>query len=300
MRLSTLQAIIDDTIANIELDSEKNTGTPTTYTVSNWNGVHKKLYIFNQIPLFRDSVETIFALAPHFRSNASPLTVTDQQLRAINNTISKIKWQCEAILSLPSTSSLQEENTINIKLPKANDLKELENVIHRIDQSFSQCPIFKENIGLKLLSFDHGSEWIVLGLVVGGAITLKPLADFLKSIFEIRKTIAETEKIRKETVLVDMQIEEKNNKIALEAIEKYEQILLENRCKQIAQSVNPNTEYTPEEIQKLAFSVKTLAILMEEGMEIYPSDIADEETINSFPKKENPSLLSDLPKLLSK
>lgn len=76
-------------------------------------------------------------------------------------------------------------------------------------------------------------------------------------------------------------------KIKALCIEKFESIGLEYE------------KITPEDSSRIVHSMKTLADLMDQGIEIYPSPSCDNETKKLFPKQEEMKLLEEGQKLLN-
>ncbi len=172
----------------------------------------------------------------------------------------------------------ETETTLNIKLPKVKEFKDLEKSCVQLKRALGQ--VVSEYGGeLQIKQLDYGSEWIILDVKIVAAIpfifyiikrSIKAANDFY-SMKLVR------EECRKHNI--DNNFQEKQNEILIE-IEK-------QKLSMISQDVDDkffsDKAKDNERLKRIEESIKNLIAFLERGGEVYPSLIASEEIQKEVP-----------------
>lgn len=305
MRKSLVAKQVEYFYQNLNLEvSDKSHGGNSYKVINNWFPISTSLYKLSEYDFIGDSVQNIFDLGASFQSSSKSISIlSGAEYNGFITKFNIVKAKCEAIIDLYKIADDDLEN-IYVKLPdNLNDLNTLASIISDLDIAFNKCPILNKNIGnVSFKKVEEGSNWLVIaiGAVIAGAKALDWLANFVKSCNEIRLQNKTIKNVELDNILKLMEIEDKQKeqeykkkilkgeeeKIKSLCIEKFENIGLEYE------------EITPEDSSRIVHSMKTLADLIESGIEIYPSHSCNEEIKKLFPKQEELKLLEDSQKLL--
>ena len=177
-------------------------------------------------------------------------------------------------------------------------------MISSLDVAFNKCPILNKNIGnVSFKKVEEGSNWLVIaiGAAIAGAKALDWLANFVKSCNEIRLQNKTMKNIELDNILKLMEIEDKKQEQEYKKkVIKGEEEKIKSLCIEKFESIGMEyEEITPEDSSRIVHSMKTLADLIDMGIEIYPSPSCDIETKKLFPKQEELKLIEDSQKLLN-
>lgn len=302
MRKSLIAKQVEYFYKNLNLDVSENSQGGNLYKViNNWFPISVSLYKLSEYDFIGDSIQNIFNLGPSFQSSSKTISMLSRDYNGFVTKFNIVKAKCEAIMNFYNLETDDLEN-IYIKLP--NTLNDLSSIISDLDIAFNKCPILNNNIGnVNFKKVEEGSSWIVIaiGSVVVSAKALDWLANFVKSCNEIRLQNKTIKNIELDNILKLMEIEDKQKEQEYKKkVEKGAEEKIKSLC--LEKFKNIGMEYdtvTPEDSSRIVHSMKTLADLLDKGVEIYPSHSCSDEIKKHFPKQEEFKLLEDSQKLLS-
>ncbi len=290
MKLSTIKKSLEDIMVHLNVQAAMNSNN-TYYIISNWIEISDALYILYSYDFLRPSVEAIFSRGVNYQARTPSLSIAaGTDVQQFNNLLEILKAKCNAIIDVSASYVKPNENQLEIKLPQVDNIDDLENILDKLNKSFTQCPLFEEPLQIKFDGVESGSSWLIISIVciVGGGQVLKPVADFIKSCFECRKIFAETKKIDLESRLLQLQIDEETRNQIMKKNKELENDQLKQTCLEEAKKINPEKAKVldPEEVKRLIYSMDNLTQLFNRGMEIYPSSSVQAEVKEIFPEKE--------------
>lgn len=271
--------------------------------INNWHQISTALYKLNEFSFVGKSVQDIFDLGASYQSSSEKISIVDSDYNRFLIKFNLLKAKCEAIID---SSSIDDDlSNFYIKLPdNLSDLTKFSLILKDLDISFNKCPIFSEKIGsVTFKKVEEGSSWIVIaiGSVIAGAKALDWIANFVKGCNEIRLQNKTIKNIELDNILKLMEIEDKQKEQEYKRkVEKGEEEKIKSLCIEKFKSIGIECDkINPEDTSRIVHSMKTLADLLDVGVEIYPSPSCDEETKKLFPKQDEFKLLEDSQKLLN-
>ena len=298
MRYNIIKKSLEQILPKLKLSVKKNmqpgSNVVMSYSVINWLSVHEALYALNKFPFATSAVKRVFDIGVNFQTSTEMIVVDTTQYFEFIHTIDILKYKVEAVIdTIKDNDLIESENQLNIKLPPLTTLENLQNCIKKINISFTQNEIFDEQLDIKFLGVQQGSEWIMIAItgisVLGNICTsLEPIANYIKACFEIRKTVAETTRIDLESELIELKIDKQVREDIIKAKKAIDSQKLTTLCIDSARHINTKKidNLDPDSTVRMVHAMKTLAILFNDGMEIYPTDTADEEAKLLFPVQE--------------
>ena len=284
-------------LMNLEV-VEKSNGGNSYKIIQNWYSISTALYKLNEYDFVGKSIEDIFELGASFQSSSNTIAILSHEYANFVNKFNIVKAKCEAIID---SSNIEDDvYDLYVKLPdELNDLNSLSSIIKNLDLSFNKCPVLSNNIGFKRV--EEGSSWIVLGIAaaVSTAKVLEWIANFIKSCNEIRIQNRTIKNLDLDNILKEMEIDEKlqkqyKNKVITSQEEKIKKMCLEH----FNQIEFDDKKITSEDEARIVHSMSTLMELMDNGVELYPSNNTSQEIKLLFPKQEELKALEDTRKLL--
>lgn len=187
----------------------------------------------------------------------------------------------------------QDHNSISIKLPKINRLKDLSELSERLDKVFDQLLVNDFVIGeAKLQNFDTGSEWIEIvfssSKALGLVVSLIYAVIFLKR--EHIKNQELLEVVRNRKVTNDIY-----ENLSKELLEKNRKLLLEEQAVQIADEAGAKNN--PEYIERVKFCINELNILIDKGLKFFPVSISPSEIQSKLPNFSRSNIEEMIPEM---
>lgn len=287
-------------LMNLEV-VEKSNGGNSYKIIQNWYSISTALYKLNEYDFVGKSIEDIFELGASFQSSSNTIAILSHEYANFVNKFNIVKAKCEAIID---SSNIEDDvYDLYVKLPdELNDLNSLSSIIKNLDLSFNKCPVLSNNIGnVSFKRVEEGSSWIVLGIAaaVSTAKVLEWIANFIKSCNEIRIQNRTIKNLDLDNILKEMEIDEKlqkqyKNKVITSQEEKIKKMCLEH----FNQIEFDDKKITSEDEARIVHSMSTLMELMDNGVELYPSNNTSQEIKLLFPKQEELKALEDTRKLL--
>lgn len=282
---------------------EKSNGGNVYKVIENWFSISTSLYKLSEYDFVGNSVQNIFNMGASFQSSSKSIAILSSNYSEFVTKFNIVKAKCEAIID--SSNYDDDVNDLYIKLPdKTPDILELSSILKELDLAFNKCPIFSNEIGnIKFKKVEEGSNWIIVQIgcaIIGGAKALEWIASYVKTCNEIRlqnRTIKNTEL---DIILKEMEIENKEQeKKYKENVQKAESAKIKSYCLENFENMKITKEkINPEQEGQIVNCMKTLAELLDLGIEIYPSQSSEVEIKKMFPKQEEFKILEDSQRLL--
>lgn len=202
----------------------------------------------------------------------------------------------EGIISYLNTQlkEVVEENTIDIKLVKIDDLEDLEKTASLLKKSFS-IPLHEIDSKVVINSLEKGSVWIILSIIGISGVALRLCANLIWAGAVIYRKYEEV-KITQEhlrTIKLKNDLIEGVVKQQLEYIEESKS----TEATAIANEFMPN--HDNESIQRLKLSIESIGSLIEKGAQFYPSIKAADDVKQLFPDFDVLNLIESKTKLIS-
>lgn len=265
-------------------------------------------YVFKKLSAYRKAYKAldlnkILPISTNLRSVLKPIISSKEEEKGFNfsegrkieNAAETLLESVKGILSLLEAQIVDtvEENTIDVKFIKIDDLDELEKVAGLLKRSFA-IPAYELDGKITVENLEKGSIWIILGVISASSILMKMCANLIWAAVVVNNRYEET-KITQEHVRT---IKLKNDLI--EAIVEHQKQHLdsfkESEATAIANEFIPNP--TPEKIQQLKMSIESISLLIDKGAQFYPSIKAPEEVKQLFPDFNIKKLIESKTKLL--
>lgn len=194
---------------------------------------------------------------------------------------------------LENQSSEDDENAIDIKIVKIEDLDELERIANLLKKSFS-FPVNPIGGKVTVNSLEKGSVWIVLGIVEAGNLALKMCASLIWSAAVVYKKLDDI-KIN-QIHLKNIKLDETVTKHIIEQENRHIEDIKDREALAIANEYSIDND--PETILRLKLAIESIGELIEKGVEFYPSIKATDDVKALFPDFTMIKLIESKTKLL--
>lgn len=304
MRKNLIAKYVGHFYNNLNLDvTEKSHGGNIYKVINNWSNISDALYKLNEFNFVGDSIRDIFDSGAAYQSSTQSISILNSEYSSFVTKFNLIRAKCEAIINF--CENKDDVSDLYIKLPDNNlDLTDFSEILKDLDISFNKCPIFSEQIGkISFKKVEEGSSWIVLeiaGVVGVGVKVLDWIANFVKTCNDIRLQNRSIKLSDLDIMLKEMEIEDKKLENEYrEKVRKAEEAKIKSICLESFYNMDLTKEpLSPEQESQLINCMKTLAELLDKGIEIYPSQDSGTEIIKLFPKQEDFKMLKDSQKLL--
>ncbi len=212
------------------------------------------------------------------------IVVSNAQYNSFLSISDKIKFMIDVLNDWIDdyVVSSETENTINIKLPTINKLKELSTVIDLLESSLNEISKINDKDEIVVEQVDHGSLWVIV--FVGTA--LKVITKAINAALDIAKKKVELDQA-KELL--------KRSKLENSAIQRFV-TLQEKVIDQLLIEHSSDLEKSDKAVKGLANgeremrykkALKELTQLICAGTEFHPALLASQDIIESFPKFDN-------------
>ncbi|KGO86921.1 hypothetical protein Q765_08100 [Flavobacterium rivuli WB 3.3-2 = DSM 21788] len=283
MTLSNFKEQLEKVIQKLHLELSANSSNPNIFYLENVKDLRIALleleessYFINELNPLKETV--IYSLGSDLE------TLSTNQKDTLEVVLFNLRFRLANLLNLLNGFVLiQSEESINIKLPPIENLKDISKYTNDLHNAISQIVINDDIKGSeKVVSVENGSIWFNV-LVGGGGVGLISSVVWAASAvynFVLKCRISE-EHLRTVSIQND----------ALQHIVDLNEAAIKRVIQTEAEYINSQAfkENEPENIEKIKNSIKTFADIIMKGGEVRPAINAPEDIKELFPS--NPALI---------
>lgn len=281
MRLRDMKQLLIDNIDDLEFEYER-VGNSSQYDIFGFQKTIKAVNNLRELDFLKNEITELSQLENIYydKSISDRIRVDGNSYSNFKNLIKVIANKCTATLeAFDQAIPDQQEYSISVRLPDYKSLDELSKFFSKLNTSLEQAIVNDKIKGkITIQNFDSGSLWVEL--LLGGASALRFVGTLVRTAAVVRNKSyhvmmleqqARTLEIKNDT-LEDLQ----------KGLSKSINVLVEAETKNLLNQ--EGIEYDPEYLEKMKYSVKMLAELINEGTQIHPSYLAEKENIANFPE----------------
>jgi len=194
----------------------------------------------------------------------------------------------------------QSENSISIKLPKINNLKELVDTSSKLDKIFNQLLVNDyESSEAKLQNFDTGSEWYEILFTSATGLWL-----FTKVIHAV--ILMQREHIKNKDLQENVKLKSITNNAYENLLSQMQELskkeidaIKDEQINEIMIKLGTTQKNDNEYYNRVKFAIDETSKLIDKGMEFFPSSTATQEVKDTLPDftKDLENMLPELKKL---
>lgn len=269
----------------------------SSFTIKNAINLSVGINIIETFDYLNPELNTVKNLGILNNLVSDMITVNRNTYDSISNAIQALRKKIILNLNLlDSTIVKVDDFTICIKLIEHASLEKLGNELKQIDKIITQAITHvKISSTYEFLTFDIGSSWIYI--TVSSMLALNLIGSLVWAACVIRKKWLEGTYLEK--LIEQMNVKNESLKDIQEANKKQLDNLLKIEAKKIMQDFdldNTDNEYE----NRLIYSIKELSQLINDGVQIQPSLLVQEDSKNLFPDYEKLDSIESKIKLLEK
>ncbi len=277
MRLKEIERILNEINIEDVLLSIENTNQASP-TLKNINKFKEFLEVVEQISIYDNEIN---------RLKKSELYQTSQDSIQTNSTSAYALYSTAKYLTDSSSSLVlvfkellptSSQESISVKLPEPSNFEDLVKTMSVLQKSISQVIVHKEIQGsIKINNWEFGSFWLDLFLGTQAAVAV--VSTIAWSAAVVSKKFNEN-KILEMTIRA-MKIKNESLEDILDNQKEMTRKLIESETNLVLQK--HFTDEDPEHYKRVEFTIKTFAKLIQDGAEVHPSLLAQEDVKNLFP-----------------
>ena len=279
MRLSAVRAVLEKApLAGGRLGIEKR---PDGYTFANLKSFKQLVASLEPIPQFQQTI-TALEGSRLYSTAQDGILVNDYEGSEISKLANSLYAGAVALLEMLRVALPEERpESVVIKLPDSDNLKEIAEALVKIEQAISQVVVNPTIEGeVRVETWEQGSFWILIYLKTLAAV------DLVGRLARAAALLAQT---RAHWKLVSAEVEGlkiKNSALQelVNAQRKLLKDLVDNESRAIEDACFPSHEN--EQQERLKETIRGLSELIFKGAEIHPSLTAPPESKELFPKYE--------------
>lgn len=301
MRLRDIQNRINENIDNL-IVSKKSINQDNQNLII--DGVNKFKISFKEIEfikIFEEDIKQLRETKAIFLTGEDSISLPTNEANTfvvrLNNFKIKLTTFNEGISSIIPA---QSENSISIKLPKINDLKELIEVSTKLDKIFNQLLVNDyESSEAKLQNFDTGSEWYEI--LFTSATGLWLFTKVIHAVILIRR-----EHIKNKDLQENVRLKSITNNAYEDLLSQMQELskneidaIKDEQINEIMIKVGTTQKDDNEYYNRVKFAIDATSKLIDKGMEFFPSSTATQEVKDTLPDftKDLENMLPELKKL---
>ncbi len=288
MRLRRIKNTLENNVVHLNYKREYLSGNHPGYLYTDLTNLKNAIGKVKILGLYESLISEIEKTIIFSTSQDEIILTDSKEDSRLKKGLEVVRSGCHALLMILQELCCEEEDeaTIYIQMPKMKDLEDLSKKSKLLHTAISQSilePSIKGNI--KVTSYDIGSLWIVLSLgsitavkLMGGIVWAAAVIRKKKKEFKIFEQHVKSLKIKTDSLedLKDAQKKQLNESLEAEA---------GNLVAQFYKGIDD------EKIERVKYSVKSIADLMDKGIEIHPALNASKEVGNLFPDYKNIGLI---------
>lgn len=279
MRLRDMKQLLLNNIHDLSFE-HRDSGSKKT-EISNFQKSIKAIDNLKELKFLAEEINQLSQMDNIYfdRSEGDRIKIDDETFQVFYKIIDKVKEKCTAALeAIDQAIPDQDSLSISVKLPNYTNMEQLSKFFTQLNKSLEQA-VSNEKTKDKITvqNFDSGSLWIEL--LVGSVITFKFIGSITHTAALIGKKIMDAQHHKE--YLRSLKIKNDSLEDIQQALSKQLDALTEAETKNLLSK--EKIEYDNEYLERMKYSIKTLAELINEGTEFQPSYLADKEDSKNFP-----------------
>ncbi|KGA81108.1 hypothetical protein KQ41_20080 [Lysinibacillus fusiformis] len=279
MRLKLLAENLNDlgVTLDIFLQSEKKSNEEFS-SIANYT--YSKLSVLNYNYYFHNSIEKLENFTSLNKGNFSWTNSAKENLIIVIKEVVRQVNALNNLLDIATKNNSEIDNIYAIKIPKFEYFDDMANFSKLMNRIFSQ--VFGNNKKAKLIGFDVGSEWFLIGLE--SFVSFKLFSIFMNGVYQYLKRNKQDEE-----VIQDSHSDE-SKQMMLEYMDKIRDLLITDTIKRMGEL--HERPLTPEERSALEKSFMDMAKLVQMGTEVHidKQTPSKDENNQDTPKVEIPKI----------
>ncbi|QHT69749.1 hypothetical protein GXP67_25425 [Rhodocytophaga rosea] len=283
---SLLSKIKDGLYLSSTATTLSNTPENSTYKIENIRQVRYLLNLLNETGLFQDNIEELKKTSL-YRTPYDEEVIGGKEFNNIKLNFDIIKLGVQGVLLLLNKIlNKSEHDTIRIKLPDTEDLKEISKYLNEFEKILS-LTILHEDIGgqIKVVNIYQGSVWIEI--YVGSALAVPLIGGIVWAAAVINKKINEGKIIKQYSE--GLKIKNESMRDLMEAQKQFIEMTLDFEANHLY--LENYRAKDPEQLGRLKHSIQLMQELIQKGAEVHPALSAPESIQNLFPKQQELPLI---------
>lgn len=290
MRLRDIQTIINESAANLMVGNVQIPKDNQNRKINNLNAFKEAFKKVEKMGIYQSDIENLMETEAIFLTHNDSISLPNGEANNFQNLLKQLQNKLFTFnIGISSIIPEQDENSISIKLPPINDLKELIDISKSLDTIFNQILVTKNNqTEAKIQNFDTGSKWIEITFtsVIGLTIFSQLIQTAILLEREQLKNKHIEEIIRREKTITDGYENILSN--LNEQLKHDLDDIKNNSVDEIVKKANINLEEEPEYPARVKNSIDSIIKLIAKGMKFFPSAKATEvnkEILPDFTKE---------------
>ncbi len=280
MKLRRIKRTLEKNIVHLSYKREYLSGNQPGYLYTDLNNLKSALEKVKDLGLYESLISEIQTTII-FSTLQDEIILTDsKEDTRLKKGLEVVRSGCHALLMILRElyDEEEDESTVYIRMPKIKDLEDLSKKSKLLNAAISQSildPGIKGTI--KVRSFDIGSLWI--SITVGSVAAVKLIGGIAWAAAVIRKKKAEFKKF--EYHVKCLEIKNESMEDLKDAQKKQLDLCLKAEANNLASQFFKGND--AEKTERIKYSIKLIADLMDKGVEIHPALNAPKEVGHFFP-----------------
>lgn len=301
MRLRDIQNSINENIDNLIVGKKTINKDNQNLKIDGLGKFKTSFKKMEYIKIFEEDIKQLRETEAIFLTNEDSISLPTNEANTfvarLNNFKNKLTTFNEGISSIIPT---QSENSISIKLPKINDLKELIDTSAKLDKIFNQLLVnHYDSSEAKLQNFDTGSEWYEIVFTSTTGLWL-----FTKVIHAV--ILIQRESIKNKDLEENVRLKSITNNAYENILSQMRELtkkdindVKEKEIEEILSKVGTTKEEDNEYYNRVKFAIDETSKLIDKGMQFFPSSTATQEVKDTLPDftKDLENMLPELKKI---
>lgn len=301
MRLRDIQSRINENINDLVIGKRSINKDNQNFIVDGLDKFKISFKEIEYIKIFKEDIEQLRETKAIFLANEDTISLPTNEANTfvskLNNFKNKLTTFNEGISSVIPN---QSENSISIKLPKINDLKELVEVSNKLDKIFNQLLVNNyESSEAKLQNFDTGTEWYEIFFTTATGLWL-----FTKVIHSV--ILLQRESIKNKDIQENVRLKSITNNAYEDLLSQMKELskneidsIKDEQINEILSKVGTTQKDDNEYFNRVKFAIDETSKLIDKGMEFFPASTATQDVKDMLPDftKDLKNMLAELKKL---
>lgn len=301
MRLRDIQNRINENIDNLIVGNKPINNDSQNLKIDGLEKFKTHFINIENIKIFEKDIKQLKETEAIFFTSEDSISLPKNEanrfVTRLNNLKTKLSTFNEGISSIIPT---QSENSISIKLPKINDLKELVDTSAKLDKIFNQLLVNNyDSSEAKLQNFDTGSEWYEILFTSATGLWL-----FTKVIHAV--ILIQRESIKNKDLEENVRLKSTTNNAYENILSQMRELtkkdindVKEKEIEEILSKVGTTKEEDNEYYNRVKFAIDETSKFIDKGMQFFPSSTATQEVKDTLPDftKDLENMLPELKKL---